>query len=567
VSLTQRVLAGSLAIVVLLVALVVFVADRRLERRLVGDAVQQLAHEARLLAVQWQRGTNADSLADKVGQVLGRRVTLIDSSGRVIGDTDFDSPALDQLANHNTRPEVLAARDSGMGWSRRPSASAGDEELYVAVPAPLGIARISMSTRALGEIVGGAQRDILIAAALAMLVAIALTAYFARGVSRPILQLRDVAQSLAAGDLARRPELSAPGEVGDLADALSRMAEQLETRLNALEADDSLMTAMLESLNEGVIAVGTNGQVIRVNPSARILLGIRDAVPFPVTQLPRERVLRESITRALAGNTTEPAESVVTDRHLAITARPLRDGGVVLALLDLTPFRRMDAVRRDFVANVSHELRTPLTVINGFAETLAGDDGMRPEHKRFAEMIRGNAQRMQNIVDDLLDLSRIESGGWKPEPKPTDVASIARDAIAPLRAKIEARGVDVRIETDGAPQAFVDPAALTQILTNLVSNAARYTSAGAITIFSRSVPGGVEVGVSDTGSGIGADHLPRIFERFYRADAGRSRDAGGTGLGLAIVRHLVEAHGGRASVESKVGQGTTLRAFLPNAAA
>jgi signal transduction histidine kinase len=191
---------------------------------------------------------------------------------------------------------------------------------------------------------------------------------------------------------------------------------------------------------------------------------------------------------------------------------------------------------------------------------------MQPEHRRFAEMIRGNARRMLGIVDDLLDLSRIESGAWRPDPVAVDLAAVARDTIAPLRARIESRGVELRLDVDGAPQVYADPAALTQILTNLVSNAARHTASGSITISSRPASGGVEVAVSDTGTGIGAEHLPRVFERFYRADAGRAREAGGTGLGLAIVRHLVEGHGGRVTAESVVGKGTTMRAFFPSAA-
>ena len=565
--LTTRLLVGSLAIVVVLVILVVTLADRRLERRLVDDSVQELAREARMAGAEWRPGVDADSLADAIGGYLRRRVTLIDSSGRVVGDTDFDPPALGQLQNHNTRPEVVAARATGMGTSRRPSASAGDEELYVALPAPLGIARVSMSTRTLGEIVGGAQRDVLIAATLALVVAIGLALLFARGVSRPIVALRDVARSLAAGDLARRPQLSATGEIGDLADAFARMAEQLEARLNALESDDALMTAMVESLNEGVIAVDTGRQVVRVNPSARQLLGIHDMVPFPVTQLPRDRALREAIASALGGTITEPADAVIAERALAITARPLRGGGAVLALLDLTPFRRLEAVRRDFVANVSHELRTPLTVINGFAETLADESALTAEQRRFAEMIRTNARRMQGIVDDLLDLSRIESGGWKPAPQPTDVAAVSADVVAPLRTAAADRGVELRLELDGASEVFADPTALRQVLTNLVSNSIRYTRQGAITIFTERDPatGSIAVGVLDTGIGISKEHLPRIFERFYRADPGRARDVGGTGLGLAIVRHLVEAHGGRVTAESAVGRGTTIRAWFPAA--
>jgi signal transduction histidine kinase len=249
---------------------------------------------------------------------------------------------------------------------------------------------------------------------------------------------------------------------------------------------------------------------------------------------------------------------------VALTARPLADGGAVLAVLDLTSTRRLESVRRDFVANVSHELRTPLTVIGGFAETLVEDDLDRDRRRRFAETIRVNAARMQRIVDDLLDLSRIESGGWRPNPSLVDLGTVAGDTLAPVREAAERKGVAVGVALGADARAVhADPTALRQVLANLVENAVRHTATGSVTVVSRADDGGVWVGVRDTGVGIPPEHLPRIFERFYRADASRSREAGGTGLGLAIVKHLVEAHGGTVQAASTVGSGTTILAFFP----
>ena len=562
-TLTQRVLAGSLAIVAVLVILVVTVVDRRLERSLMEDSVADLAREARLIATQWRPGVRPDSLADATGRELQRRVTLIDTAGRVVGDTEFNPPALNQFPNQNALPEVIGAHRTGMGWSRGPTTSEGNEELYVAVVASLGVVRIAMSTRALADIIGSAQRDVLSGAALATIVAIALTILFARRVSRPIIALRDVARDLAAGNLGRRPQLSAAGEIGDLADALRRMAEQLEARLNAVEADDVLMTVMIESLNEGVVAVNPAGDVVRANASARMLLGLTGKVPLPTTQLPRDRRLRETVVAALGGAAIEPVETEIAGRTLAITARPLRGGGAVVALLDLTPFRQLEHVRRDFVANVSHELRTPLTVISGFAETLESD-ALSEEHRSFAEMIRANAQRMRAIVDDLLDLSRIESGGWIPRPEVVDIASVAEEAVAPLRDHARERNLEITFDVSDVPTVWADPMAVRQVLTNLTSNAIRHTARGGVTVFSRHDARGVSLGVRDTGVGIAPQHLTRIFERFYRVDAGRARDTGGTGLGLAIVRHLAETHGGSAFADSVVGVGTTVFVVFPD---
>lgn len=564
--LTRQVLAGSLLIVAVLGTLVVVLASGRLERRLELSAVADLTREGRLVASMWALTVNPDSLADAIGQQLERRVTLIDSTGRVLGDADFDPPALQSLQNHSTRPEVIAAHRTGVGWSLRESASAGDRELYVAVRAPLGTARVSMTTRALDGIVGGAKRDVATATLIAVLLALILTVQFARSVSRPIIALRDVAARLATGDLSQRPQLSAAGEVGDLADALSRMAEQLEGRLAALRAEDALTSAVLESLNEGVIAVDRTGTVVRANARARAMLPMPDATTFAATQLPRDRVLREALESARRGEVSEPTEGIVAGRTMAVTARPLRDAGAVLTLLDTTALRKLEAARRDFVANVSHELRTPLTLVGGFAETLVEQHQPGSQAYRFAEVIRTNALRMQRIVDDLLDLSRIESGGWVPSPHELAVAPVAREVRDAARADAERRDVTITAEVPEWLHVCADPTALRQVLGNLVSNAVRHSPGGAVTIFGHVEPdGAVALGVRDTGSGIPAEHLPRIFERFYRADPGRSRDEGGTGLGLAIVKHLVEAHGGQVRAESAPGQGTIVTAIFPAA--
>jgi signal transduction histidine kinase len=255
---------------------------------------------------------------------------------------------------------------------------------------------------------------------------------------------------------------------------------------------------------------------------------------------------------------------MVGDRTLALTARPLAAGGAVLALFDLTPVRRLETVRRDFVANVSHELRTPLTVVGGFAETL-GDADLPPERRaQFLDAIVVNTRRMQRIVDDLLDLSRIESGGWVPNPAPLDVRAFAMDALAAVRKTAQERGVELRCDVaPNAATAFVDPTALRQILGNLVDNAVRHTPTGSVSIFANTGDREIAIGVRDTGAGIPSEHLPRIFERFYRVDSARSREDGGTGLGLSIVKHMVEAHGGRVDAESVVGRGTTITVHLP----
>ncbi|MEX2109209.1 MAG: ATP-binding protein [Gemmatimonadaceae bacterium] len=563
--LAHRLLLYGLAIVSVLVVAVVVIIDQRLHVRVIEQTVDGLAREARLVALQWRERSASDSLADVAGAALGHRVTLIDSGGIVLGDSEFDDDALRSLDNHGKRSEVALARASPVGSARRMSASAGDEEFYVAVRAPLGFARVSLPTRAVEAVFDRTRRDVLVAGAIALLLSGLIAGLFSRSVSRPIVELRDVARDIADGDLSRRPALSAPGEVGDLATALYRLAEQLGVRMTALQTDRTLLAAVVGSLEEGVIAVDSGGRVVQANDAARRLLDVTAPLPFSLDMLPREPMLRDALSDALHGARSGPVEIALHGRTLLLTGCPLDHGGGVLALFDMTATRRLETVRRDFVANVSHELRTPLTVIAGFTETLA-EEGVPPEKRRqFSEMILSNTTRMQRIVDDLLDLSRIESGGWVPNPAVLDVETVVTDALSGIRSTAEAKGITLRASIDSsAREIYGDRTALRQILSNLLENAVRHTISGSVTVASSKRPGGLELSVSDTGGGIASEHLSRIFERFYRADSGRARESGGTGLGLAIVRHLVEAHGGKVEARSTEGVGTIITMFFPS---
>ena len=566
--LAQRLLLQSLAIVAVMVVSVVVIIDSQLHSSITEQTIHDLAGEARLLAAEWKPGVDADSLADEAGMATGHRITLIDSNGHVVGDSEFDGPALQGLENHSGRPEVIAARKSGVGSVRRMSPSTGEEQVYVAVKAPRGVARVSVTTRTVEELFGRARNGVLVAGLISFLLAGILAVLFSRAVSRPITDLRDVARSIAAGERRRHPALSAPGEVGDLADAIYRLDEQLEARIGALAAEQSILSALVETLNEGVIAISPTHEVVRINETGRRLLSIDRPIPFGIDYLPREVTLRSAISLALNGTETEPEEVVIDGNTMSLTARPLVNGGAVVALFDLTAIRKLEAVRRDFVANVSHELRTPLTIVGGFAETLQDPDISPERRSEFAQTIHTNTQRMQRIVDELLDLSRIESGYWKPRPQAVKVSDVAAEAFARVSAAATGKGVRLDTKID-QPASIIhaDRTALEQILLNLVENALRHTGeGGTITIATLPARNGVHLEVRDTGAGIPPEHLPRIFERFYRADSGRSREAGGTGLGLAIVKHLVEAHGGSVGAESTVGSGTTIRIFFPEIA-
>jgi len=567
VTLGRRLLVSYLAVVLTGGGVLVLGADRSLRTRLTREAGQEMEREVSYLAaaVGTRRGPALDSLVERLTRATGRRLTVIDTAGHVIADSDFPDSVLTSLENHRSRPEFVAALRGEMGRDYRRSVSTGRWEFKVAAPVPGGAVRVSAPVPQVDAVVRDAQTAVLLGALLAAAVAVLLALAFTRSVTRPLVRLRDAAQAIARGE---RPAVDTRGgdELADLARTLRSLEESLAERIGALERERSETAALVTAMVEGVVACDARGRVATCNPAARRMLGFHADEPLPpVTEMFRQRTAQEMIASALAGTTTEGLEVEFDQRRVLFSAQPLQGGGAVFVLHDLTAVRRLEAVRRDFVANVSHELKTPLTVVRGYAETLLGDDPAPELRRTFVASILANAARMQRLVDDLLDLSRIESGAWTPKPE--------RVALGPLAEQVWA---DVVRTNDAADRAFslalapdageveADPQALRQVLANILENAARYTPAGgSVAVRSRRRDRLVVVEVSDTGPGIPSEHLPRIFERFYRVDAARSRELGGTGLGLAIVKHLVEAHGGRAEAESRLAEGTTIRVSFP----
>lgn len=376
-------------------------------------------------------------------------------------------------------------------------------------------------------------------------------------------------------------------EVAAIDQAVERLAARLAGREADMEREGVEVSAFLDAISEGILQVDSAGRIVRANPRARALLRLdANALGQPASTQVRHVDLRLILDRAAAGAPVEAAEIAVDDRRLLVSARPLpvsRDGqarGAVIAFVDLTEVRRLEGVRRDFVANVSHELKTPLTSIRGYTETMLHDD-LPPELQRqFLEVVHKNADRLHRIVDDLLDLSRLESGGWRPEPRDMDVREVVDDVWSACTDRARDRRITFVPPADSV-RLFADPAGVRQVLSNLLENSLRYTPEGGRVEVrvcpapddvataghpgNGARPGLATIEVRDNGPGIPTDALPRIFERFYRVDPARSREAGGTGLGLSIVKHLVDAMGGEVSAESELGKGTTVRVRLPGA--
>ena len=390
---------------------------------------------------------------------------------------------------------------------------------------------------------------------------------FSVAVTRRLRRMKDIATSMAEGDLHARVHIFRGDELGELGAALDTLASELQRRMTQLEGEREEMKALIDSMAEGVLAMAPDGTLRRANPAAREIFGLgTDYIGIPAVAVNRRKSFLALVEQALDGVDISATELMYDGRHLLATAQPLPRGGAVLVFLDTTELRRLEGVRRDFIANASHELKTPLTVIRGHAETLLDEDLPEDLRKQFTGSLLGNANRLQSILEDLLDLSRIESGGWMINAEPIRLEEVVDQVWESFAREASERSIDFGKKVDSTASTLeADPMAVRQIFTNLFSNALRYTpEGGRIEVMAReAVPGMIEVQVRDTGSGIPEPHLDRIFERFYRVEPARSRAGGGTGLGLAIVRHLIERHGGAVTAESEFGEGTTIRFTLP----
>lgn len=564
-SFASRVFLGTLAVLLVTVFALTFAANRWLRQELEDRVATELERQTRVVAAAVLRDTTAlNETAHRLGALVGRRVTLIGLDGRVLGDSDFDDASLALLENHRDRPEVVAALRTGSAVDSRRSASTGRLEMKVAIAAWPGIVRLSETLEQVDEVVSGAVRSVFVAALVALALGAVLAAIAGRAVSGPLRDLARGARGLAAGLPPAYPSTAAP-EIRELVHALRSMHDELSEHMGELQREREETATMIESMAEGVIATNERGDPVIVNDAARRVLDYRLDDPLPnIRELFHQSEARRLVERVLDGDAVVGLETAIDGRSVLITARPLPNGGAVLGLNDLTDLRRLEVVRRDFVANVSHELKTPLTSVSGYLETLLSGDQDPATRRHFLEIAKNNAYRMQRLVDDLLDLSRLESGAWQPEYAPIDVGKAAEEAWHPFAPTAADRGLTFECDTDAAPRLYADRDAVGQILTNLFDNAVRHTGPGGrIVCTTRTRPEGVELAVRDTGTGIPADQLPRIFERFYRVDPGRSRAEGGTGLGLAIVKHLAEGHGGWVDAESTVGAGTVVRVFFP----
>ncbi|HSR66691.1 MAG TPA: ATP-binding protein [Acidobacteriota bacterium] len=521
------------------------------------------------------------ALQDRIhalGDDLKPRLTVIRSDGLVLADTDENPKSMN---DHSTRPEILQARDEGFGLSSRFSRTVKKNMMYVAIPVKdsdrlVGYVRASLPLTAIDERLAHLRTIIVLGLVIAVSVALVVGYFFARRVTQPLGGLIQGVESIASGDYAKRVDKISSDELGQLAKAFNTMADELQDRVVTINKDRHELLAILGSMVEGVIAVDSQGRIVHMNAAAHRMLQMEDvhqSHPIATEAIPIKEV-RQVLSEAL--ETGQEVHSEVrllagTDNQLQIQARPLRSqagdlDGAVLVLHDVTELRRLEVIRRDFVANVSHELKTPITVIRGIVETILDDKEMGAKtRKKFLKKIRKQSQRLSNLVTDLISLSRLQSEEHGLRKTILDLREPVLDSVPDLMSVAEEKRIQIEELLPEVPiRVRGDMDALQQAVTNLLDNAIKYTPRGGrvrVRVYSGSEFAVVEV--EDNGIGIEPREQERIFERFYRVDKARSREMGGTGLGLAIVKHVCLSLGGKVSVESQEGKGSIFRIEIP----
>jgi two-component system phosphate regulon sensor histidine kinase PhoR len=521
-----------------------------------------------------------DSICKSLHNDLEIRFTVISATGDVLGDS-IENPA--KMENHSDRPEVSAALNGKTGYSVRHSSTLDENIIYAAVPLRdrnkvIAVIRASRSVQSVEDALNKIYIKILFGGIAFAALAALFSLFIARRISRPLREMEYIANRFAKGDLHHRVPVPKSREFANLAEAMNAMAMQLDTEIHSYERQKNEIDSMLSSMVEGLIAVDENEKIIKINSAASGFLGIEAdvAVGKHIQGVIRNTRLQEFVTDTFKSWEVIEREIVLNDERESNSFQahgtPLKDKngnifGALIVLNDVTRLHKLENIRRDFVANVSHEFKTPLTSIKGSAETLLeGAWKEKASRDNFLDIIIKSSDRLYAIVEDLLSLSRIERQAEREDiiTKRQNIRDVLESVISLYSPKAGAKKIKLQLSCPKKIEAEINFELLEQAVANLVDNAIKFSDAGCdVEISSFKAESEVIIAVKDHGRGIGAEHLPRIFERFFRADKGRGDKEGGTGLGLAIVKHIAEAHKGKVSVESEPGNGSIFRIHIP----
>ena len=576
----------------LLITLIPFIAAERyiahhLKGSLLNQTENRLLNEALLLKTIIERENTPEFLTFDIdrfvklaGKDIGERITFINAKGSVLGDTGIASEAVKDMEDHSNRPEFISAFRKSHGMAIRHSTTLEIDMMYLAVKVKqkgsfAGVVRVSLPLTKIKKLIHKTELTLVTAFITCVLFILILNIFVSRKISKPIEEITQVAKAISGGDFDVKVYSTGKGELEALGDSVNVMAREIKWRIHEITQEKQTLATILRDMSDGVMVVDARGRIVLVNSVLKVLLGKQFSVvgKTPV-EIIRSAQLQDCFAGVLKEGGTFKMELTVPtsgpDKILDVTATALkpedRTEGAIAVFHDISELKRIDMVRKDFVANVSHELRTPLTSVKGYAETLS--EGKIEDFSKitsFAGIILKHANRLSALVDDLLSLTHLESDTEAPAKKEMDLKEVLESVV--LIVKPSAEGKDLTIDMEAVPRdlkVFADRDRISQALINLLDNAVKYTpKGGLISVSATEVEEEIHITVADTGIGIPKEDLDRIFERFYRVDKNRSRKMGGTGLGLSIVKHIVKGHGGSIWVQSISEEGSAFTFSLP----
>ncbi len=542
----------------------------------INNLRDHLSVEATLITndISFRTAYPLDDICRQLKENTGARVTIIALDGRVLGDSDTNSTRMD---NHAYRQEIQQASLNNIGMAIRYSDTMKYDFLYVAKRVvkgeqPLGFVRLSVPLRDIDRSINLLRIKLLSVVLLALLTAGVISLWQLERIRRLTAQIRDFSRSIAQGELGRKLFFDRVGEFGEIAESLNTMSVDLKNSLAAQEEERRRLNVILRNVPDALFIVDAHGVILLSSLAARKLFGEIALQGRPFIEVVRNSEflsLVENVQKQQVAGIAEIRIDSPLEQHCVVQVSPLfyserEPSGFIAVFHDITQLKKLEQTRKDFVANISHEIKTPITAIQGFADTLlegALDD--REHAVKFLQTIRANSERINSLVDDLMTISKLELGVIKVEKSRVDLQEVFDHVLTVLREKATAKNLTLTAQVPLEPQSIeADRDRLIQILTNLVDNAIKFTDKGAVMVGAAQKNEKIFLFIEDSGIGIPQKHLPRLGERFYRVDPGRSRNMGGTGLGLAIVKHLVKAHGWDMRIESTLGKGTTVKIFI-----
>lgn len=586
-SFKYKLIFSYILIILISFGFVAFFLDKNLEEKSLQDIKSSLVNEANLIESQVStedlKKENLDfleALVKNLGPRIKSRITIVNNQGKVLADSEKSQVEALKMESHADRPEIRLALAGNIGEEIRYSSTLKIDMLYVALPIReksqiLGVVRLALPLSNAQRTLSVIKKAILLSLLFALGLAFVLGSVLTAGIIKPINKIIHISRRFSTGDFSHRILLDSQDEIGELAATLNKMAKDIEDKIREVQIQNQHLKAILESMVEGIIVTDKSSHIVSINPTVEKIFKItkQDIEGKLFLEVIRNNDIAEIINNVLKNRRFFSCElSLVwpVQKIFRVDATPIFEkemvSGCLVMIHDITEIRRLETMRKDFVANVSHELKTPLTSIKGFVETLlegALEDKENSRH--FLQIIQDHANQLDNLVSDLLDLSHLESQEIKLETQSFDLKGLTDDILAGFKSQLKRRSIKAENILSSGLIVKADKNKIGQVLTNLIDNAIKFNQEkGSVRIYSQDLDDKIKIFVEDSGIGIPEKYIPRIFERFYRVDKARSRELGGTGLGLSIVKHIMELHNGSVGVESTEGLGSKFWFTLPN---